>query len=460
MKSYSVRVWAIKVNKLAKGRKSYTVRWIVAHEEQSATFATRSLADNYRTDLKKAVNAGEAFDTVTGLPDSMVELALAPVGETWMDFAARYVAMKWPDAAAKSRSSMIDALITVTPALVVDDAGCPEADVLRRVLAAHFIPSAKPDACDLGVLAWVVERSVPLSSLADAVVTRAGLEAVGRLMDGKAAAATTRRRKRAVFYNVLEFAVELELLDSNPIDRLRVRTRKTSVVEAVDSRVVANPRQMTALLIAVGFVGDRIADRGKLLVAFFACLYYAALRPGEALGLRQQDCHLPQAGWGKLTVGHNRPEAGKKFTDSGEVHDRRGLKHRDEREVRGVPIPPVLVLLLRAHIELFGAADDGRLFRSANGRPVASSTYRRVWKQAREIALTPEQASSVLAETPYDLRHAGVSLWLNSGVPAPNVASRAGHSVEVLLKIYAKCIHGEDETINGRIERGLEDQSE
>jgi hypothetical protein len=35
-----------------------------------------------------------------------------------------------------------------------------------------------------------------------------------------------------------------------------------------------------------------------------------------------------------------------------------------------------------------------------------------------------------------------VSLWLNSGVPATEVARRAGHDVAVLLKIYAHCIDG------------------
>ncbi|HEY1823665.1 MAG TPA: hypothetical protein VGG83_27480 [Trebonia sp.] len=30
-----------------------------------------------------------------------------------------------------------------------------------------------------------------------------------------------------------------------------------------------------------------------------------------------------------------------------------------------------------------------------------------------------------------------MSLWLNSGVPAAEVARRAGHGVAVLLKIYA-----------------------
>jgi len=34
--------------------------------------------------------------------------------------------------------------------------------------------------------------------------------------------------------------------------------------------------------------------------------------------------------------------------------------------------------------------------------------------------------ASPLAGRPYDLRHAAVSLWLNAGVPATEVAERAG----------------------------------
>ncbi|GAA5086080.1 hypothetical protein GCM10023259_098850 [Thermocatellispora tengchongensis] len=56
------------------------------------------------------------------------------------------------------------------------------------------------------------------------------------------------------------------------------------------------------------------------------------------------------------------------------------------------------------------------------------------------LALTPAQVASPLARRPYDLRHAAVSLWLNGGVPAPEVAGRAGHGVDVLLRVYAKCI--------------------
>ena len=48
-----------------------------------------------------------------------------------------------------------------------------------------------------------------------------------------------------------------------------------------------------------------------------------------------------------------------------------------------------------------------------------------------------------------------MSLWLNSGVPATEVARRAGHSVAVLLKIYAHCIDGQADAANKRIADAL-----
>ncbi|GIH73398.1 hypothetical protein [Sphaerimonospora thailandensis] len=52
---------------------------------------------------------------------------------------------------------------------------------------------------------------------------------------------------------------------------------------------------------------------------------------------------------------------------------------------------------------------------------------------------------------PYDLRHAAVSLWLNAGVHAPEAtAERAGHGVDAMLRVYAKCIDGQREVANQR----------
>jgi integrase len=141
--------------------------------------------------------------------------------------------------------------------------------------------------------------------------------------------------------------------------------------------------------------------------------------------------------------------------DSGEAHDDRGLKHRGETEPRAVPIPPGLEAILRGHVERFGVARDGRLFASSRGNVVGASSSSRARDEARTLALLPHQVASPLVGRPFDLRHAGVSLWLNSGVPAPEVAERAGHSVDVLLKVYAKCIDGQEGSVNGRIERAL-----
>ncbi|GIH03280.1 hypothetical protein Rhe02_13470 [Rhizocola hellebori] len=76
--------------------------------------------------------------------------------------------------------------------------------------------------------------------------------------------------------------------------------------------MVANPVEVRALLIAVASIGGRIMDRGLRLVAFFACMYFAGMRPREVAWLRTHDCQLPESGWGRLTLEVNRTDAGKK----------------------------------------------------------------------------------------------------------------------------------------------------
>jgi hypothetical protein len=97
------------------------------------------------------------------------------------------------------------------------------------------------------------------------------------------------------------------------------------------------------------------------------------------------------------------------------------------------------------HVKRFGTTMDGRVFQTARGGILQDSGYSEVWDQARREALTPAQYRSPLGRRPYDLRYAGVSLWLNAGMPAPEVARRAGRGVAVLLKIYAHCIDGQVE---------------
>jgi integrase len=452
MNSYEVKIFALWVRK--DRPKPFTVRWEVAGRRQSRSFATQGLADSYRSQLMYAARSGEPFDVESGLPTSMSRTGARV---TWFEHACRYVDMKWPKAAGKTRAGMADALATVTVALVRDDARPPDVLTVRKSLIGWaFNPKLRNTPRPANVasaLAWVERASLPLSVLNDPKerprTIRAALDACSLTLDGRAAAATTTRRKRAVLYNTLGYAVELGELVVNPVDT--VQWRAPAVAETVDRRVVPSPAQVRDLLTAVTYVGRTVGPRLK---AFFALLYFAALRPSEALDLRIQDCDLPEEGWGTITLVGTEPEVGRAWTDDGSRTQERGLKWRSTRSTRPVPIPPELVALLREHVSVHGTS-GGRLFATATGGRVTSAAYYRTWRKAREYALPSQVAASPLAGRPYDLRHGGVTLWLNAGVPAPEVARRAGHSVDVLLKIYAGCVDGQEESVNERIGKAL-----
>jgi integrase len=400
----------------------------------------------------QAARKGEAFDIETGLPISELKKQNSV---PFIEFARSYMDLKWPGAAAMTRRSLVEAVATVGATFVKGASDRPRLKDLRRILNAYALPpSARGMSLsdvDKRIMEWLHRNSRPVADLSDTASVREVLDGIATNLDGSPSAATVYRRKRAVLFNLLSYAVEQGLLDDNPLTKIKRPTPK--MVEEVDPRIVANPRQVEELLTSVTYIGQRDRDRGAHLYAFFGTMYYSAARPAEVLALREQDCKLPRAGWGELALGESRPAAGKRWTDSGEVHDRRGLKHRAASDIRFVPIPPVLVKILLDHIDQYGVGPEGRLFHSPKGDGVVSSSvYYRVWRQARPYALTPSQVASPLVGRPYDLRHAAVSLWLNGGVPATEVAERAGHSVDVLLRVYAKCIYGERESVNRKID--------
>jgi hypothetical protein len=65
------------------------------------------------------------------------------------------------------------------------------------------------------------------------------------------------------------------------------------------------------------------------------------------------------------------------------------------------------------------------------------------------------QIKSPLVRKPYDFRHAGVSLRFNANTPATQVAEWAGHSVEILHRVYAQCLDAHDERWFDQIDAAL-----
>jgi hypothetical protein len=90
-----------------------------------------------------------------------------------------------------------------------------------------------------------------------------------------------------------------------------------------------------------------------------------------------------------LRLRESRARSGTAWTDSGEAHDQRGLKHRSRKAVRYVPIPPELVALLRWHVVRFGTEPDGRMFRTARGGMVQESGYGEVWPALAATSCRP-----------------------------------------------------------------------
>jgi integrase len=446
--SYTVKIWAIRKRDY---RKPYQLRWKVGTRPHSESFLTQGLADSRRAQFITAARQGEPFDVDSGLPKSMVDKKR---DISWYEHARNYIDMKWDGSPGNTRRTLAEAMATVTPVFVTDTKGMPDARLVRSALYSWAFNRNRWDeevpADMAAVLSWFERKSLPVSRLSDRLVIRAALSALSKKLDGKTAAPGTISRKRAIFYNSLEFAVDAELLPDNPLDRIKWKAPE-QVVEEVDPACVPNPAQASKLLAAVR---DQ-SKRGRRLVAFFGCMYYAAARPAEVIGLRIQDCDLPRHGWGLLRLHETRPRSGTAWTDNGEAHEKKGLKHRPRKAVRRVPIPPELVAMLRWHLTAYGTAADGRVFQTMRGGLIQDTGYGEVWAEARARALTPAEFESVLAKRPYDLRHAAVSTWLSSGVEPQLVAERAGHSVAVLFRVYAKFLKDGDEAANAKISARL-----
>ena len=93
-------------------------------------------------------------------------------------------------------------------------------------------------------------------------------------------------------------------------------------------------------------------------------------------------------------------------------------------------------------------------------RPTKAMTSVMVRAKSRRDILTAAECASPLAGRVYDLRHACVSTWLNGGIPPAQVVEWAGHSVANPLKIYAKCLDGQDAIAKRGIEEALGDPGE
>lgn len=407
----------METNKRAKGN-TYTVRWKVAHKKHSKTYKKSAVADDERSKLMSAHRKREPFDIETGRPISWTSKA-AEV--SWYDFDVEYVDWKWPRASGNTRKNMAKALTAATIAL------------LRTPPPKHFAPvevrtalrewafntkrrteaeQAMPQEVRT-ILEWVQRNALPMSAWEKTETVDKVIAALGTLLDGTAAAASSVSRNDRIMNLVMGYAIRHNYLTVNPLPKGKEKRSSSKVAPAIDKRCLLN-RDLVARML--DWIGKR-PRRGRIYRAFFATLYYAGLRPEEAVALRVGDATLPEAGWGEFLVHEAQPEVGSQWTDTGDVHEERDLKGRGEGDTGLVPIHPSLVVILREIIKEYGLKPEDLLFPGERGGMLAGSVFRRVWAKARKEILSEHEFKSPTGKRVYDLRHTCLTTWLNNGIP-------------------------------------------
>lgn len=423
-----VRLFGLQDRRARAGvTRPWVVRWVVEGRQRAKAFRTRAEADRYRSELYRAIQAGEPFDDRTGLPARWSPSSDDTLVWTW---ARRWLQEQWSEWQPRTRTSAVEALARLVLLAVADGAASPPLG-MRGYLVGSLPPGAVIDEAS-PEQRWLQRWGLTLSQL-----DRPGLATVDQRLgvgdEGQALSASTASRYRKIGRACIRRAVELDVLEVDPwppAPQGRSRRKAARRRKGVDIRLLPDPATMVAAIDAI--VSHQPASR--MYRTMTAIAYYAGMRPSEVVMLRRCRLELPCTGWGLIDV----KEADIDFDVPGDP----------KTGPRTVPIPPQLVGILREWVDGHDFAPDDLLFRTRSGKRPTSSNWLRAWQRAqRSVGLEPLRI--------YDCRHAAATTWLQAGVPLGAVAARLGHSVETLVSTYVGALDGDEAIANDRIDAVL-----
>lgn len=422
-----VKVYAIQ-NRRGSDRVKlpYVVRYTIDGRHRSKSFRTKAEAERYRSELLKAVHAGDPFDETTGEPESW-NLPLADLRTH--EWARRWLVTQWLEWQPRTRSSTAESLSRFVALAVDDRSTTPEG--LRFYLRTALRPDRVGE--DQQLEDWMNRYCLALGDLTRDRVADISRQLTLKL-DGTPLAAATANRYRTNCHDCVRAAVEAGALQADPWPRRSKAhsSRKVARVKrSVDVRRLPPPATMVRALEAV----DSQHPGSRTYQVMTATAYYGGLRPSEVIMLRLRSVSLPKEGWGRIDV----TEADVGWDEPGEP----------KTGPRSVPIPPVLVSTLAEWIEHNAfTVPEQLLFRTRTGARPSESTWGRAWHRALRSIDHPSLRV-------YDCRHAAATTWLRAGVPLGEVARRLGHSVQTLVSTYVGALDGDEAIGNARIEAAL-----
>ena len=170
--------------------------------------------------------------------------------------------------------------------------------------------------------------------------------------------------------------------------------------------------------------------------AMYALMVYLGTRPGEAAGLYWSDLNLDDD-----TVNFTRA---RKTDDRGHASIEDGLKTATAN--RTVTMPEQLAGMLRRHraqqaAERLAAAtwvDDRLVFATTVGTPLAATAVRRHLADLcrRHGVIVDDVEHGPRSPVPYELRHTGITLLAERGLPAETIGRITGTSVRMIEQRY------------------------
>jgi integrase len=424
-----------------RDKRRYRVKWRIDGQDKTRSLKTKAEAERLQARLQMAVIDGEEFDVPTGLPVSWVK------GDTtWWEWSQEWLGLKWPQWAGHSRRSAVESLVAITP-LMTRNGAPPAPDGAAKWLREHGYRPGSPGRDDPPN--WLPKWSVPLSEIDTPQLERV-LTAVTTKLDGSLMSREVARRRRTTLNAVLRAACRRHLNDHNPLDRVEWKLPTRNI--AVDISTVPSYGDVIDI---VDHVAGLKTD-GARYATLFAAVGIAGMRPSEAIALAPAGLRLPRDGWGLAVLRGALTSPGTRFTSTGAVVEDKELKQRPPDATRDVPLAPELVERLRWHMERWPPV-NGRVFTNAAGRTPTTTNYGPVWVRARTDRWP--NGHRLGKTTVYDLRHTAATMMLRAGVPPAEVARRLGHSVDILMRVYAGVFDDERQRSHDLIDRAIREHT-
>ena len=420
------KVQIFNVTKLESGTKHWRVKWRVQGRDKTRAFINKAQANAFKKSLEKAVEAGDNFSSITGLPDAWTKSQIS-----FIECARDYARMKSHSWSHNSLRSFADAIGSSAVYLVntKSPGKYPKVALMKVIREFIILPEnlEAPTEIEQGMLKWIYENSLKLGDIDISVCKTAYVEISKKLdKSGEVAAITFNKRKQA-FGAVMDHAFCNNYIKENPLKKVKY-SRKNATFQ-VDTNSVFTPSECRRIQDKLSATGDT----GKTAANFAAIMWMAGLRPSEVVGLRREHIILKTVGTSQIEVRQAAVVVGKKWGSSGNAFVVKELKSRRIRSYRTVPIPTDLTKILQELCKELSPKQY--LFTRKDGQnPLGTDTFQTLFNKVCPT------------HRPYDLRHSNASHLIYAGLNIIEVASRLGHDPATCARIYLHLINDGKET--------------